>query len=155
MTVWCSSEFGPFIQKKPQCVAEDVRLLVHRFDKIGQYSPVKLTEQKTTWGSSIARSLLLTLLLSESQKVTLKEADAGNSLWLEKGRLCLPEGNTLLPLFVSIPPYVVKCAFQGFAFLHPHPNPSPFNTHECSPLPLNSLKSLHPLDDNIQFVQNY
>lgn len=66
MTAWCSSEFGPFIQKKPQCVAEDVRLLAHRLDKIGQYSPVKLIEQKTTWGSIIARTLLLTLLMCES-----------------------------------------------------------------------------------------
>lgn len=48
------------------------RLLVHRLDKSGQYSPdssayMKLAEQKTTWGSSIARTLLLALLMSKSE----------------------------------------------------------------------------------------
>ena len=45
-----------------------------------------------------------------------KEVGAGNSLWLVKGRLCLPEGNTLLPLFIICTPQSSNTCFPGLCF---------------------------------------
>lgn len=45
-----------------------------------------------------------------------KEVGAGNGLWLVKGRLCLPEGNTLLPLFIIYTTVRSKMCFPGLCF---------------------------------------
>lgn len=45
-----------------------------------------------------------------------KEVGAGNSLWLVKGRLYLPEGNTLLPLFIIYTTVNSKMCFPGLCF---------------------------------------